>query len=452
MPVRMRWLAASSRRRRMIGWRRRCCGRQQRPLRRLGGRSRRSAGPDAPPAGRSLFDFVVDREADGKRVHDVPFPFEALVQRIEARAGCATRERVREAGADPARPLAAAHRRRAGLLRVPARGRRRSTPSPRAPARPLLKDRLYLGYQEKSDLIEVISYNEAAGRFEFQVVRDYRAGGTPQVVYARRAVCAACHQNLAPIFSRQLWDETNANPRVAARLERRAPDFLRRSRRAAASTFPNAIDAATDRANLLAVVAAAVARRLRRHGAAGARLPRGGVHAGASVPPHAASALRRSLAPAWREDLYAAPARGGARAGRPGSRSRIPTFPTAIRCRSPAGREPRGAALRHVAPRSSRSRRGRRSRSGQRPAGHRAPASSPGSPGFIAAADVRALDEQLTGAPRERPRRELRSALRDGVDSALDLRFKCVRSRWRCARLRVDGPPRARRRPRRPAN
>ena len=74
--------------------------------------------------------------------------------------------------------------------------------------------------RRKPNLLEVISYNEAAARFEFQLVRDYRAGGTPRVVYANRAVCTACHQNHAPIFSRQVWDETNANPRIAARLMR----------------------------------------------------------------------------------------------------------------------------------------------------------------------------------------------------------------------------------------
>jgi hypothetical protein len=37
-----------------------------------------------------------------------------------------------------------------------------------------LKDRLFIGFHEKGAVIEVISYNDAAGRFEFQVVRDYR--------------------------------------------------------------------------------------------------------------------------------------------------------------------------------------------------------------------------------------------------------------------------------------
>jgi mono/diheme cytochrome c family protein len=113
----------------------------------------------------------------------------------------------------------------------------------------LLKDRVYLGYLEKENLIEVISYNEAAGRFEFQVVKDYRARGNPQVHYANRAVCMACHQNAAPLFSRPVWDETNANPRIAALLRKQKPRFhgvyLDRG-----VDVPNAIDDATDRANL----------------------------------------------------------------------------------------------------------------------------------------------------------------------------------------------------------
>ena len=56
------------------------------------------------------------------------------------------------------------------------------TGMPRDATQPLLKDRLYLGYQEKAGVLEVISYNEAAARFEFQVVKDYRAGGDAEGV------------------------------------------------------------------------------------------------------------------------------------------------------------------------------------------------------------------------------------------------------------------------------
>ena len=44
-------------------------------------------GPSMPPVGRSLFDFVA---ADG-----VPFPFEALVRKVESDAGCAPGECIK---------------------------------------------------------------------------------------------------------------------------------------------------------------------------------------------------------------------------------------------------------------------------------------------------------------------------------------------------------------------
>jgi hypothetical protein len=88
-----------------------------------------------------------------------------------------------------------------------------------------VKDRLYMGYQERASVIEVISYNEQAGRFEFQVVKNYEAGSVPSVTYANRFLCTHCHQNQAPLFSRQLWDETNANPRVSHLLKTYAIQF-----------------------------------------------------------------------------------------------------------------------------------------------------------------------------------------------------------------------------------
>ena len=207
-------------------------------------------GSDRPPAGRSLFDFVATREQDGERVHDIPFPFEALLQRINARAGCdADGECLRVVliplGRSLQRLAAApdffAHPRIVAAVTGEGDG-----------AAALLKDRLYIGYQEQSALLEVISYNETAGRFEFQLVHDYRAGATPRVSYARREVCAACHQNLAPIFSRPLWAETNANPRIAEQLSRRRHSFAGVPVDRGVD-IPNAIDTATDHANMLGV-------------------------------------------------------------------------------------------------------------------------------------------------------------------------------------------------------
>ena len=204
-------------------------------------------GPDLAAEGRSLFDSIA---ADG-----VPFPFDALVRKIERQAGC----KVSPCVSSVLIPLGRSLQRAAATPDFFASPRVVVAVTGEGQGPIFLKDRLYLGYQERANLIEVISYNEAAGRFEFQLVRDYRLGGTPELVYASRAVCTACHQNHAPIFARQVWDETNANPRIAAALAGtdHRPAGVRTAihgtviRRGV--DIPNAIDDATDRANLLGV-------------------------------------------------------------------------------------------------------------------------------------------------------------------------------------------------------
>jgi hypothetical protein len=215
-----------------------------------------AAEENLPSVGRSLFDFLVTEQRGGSREYAVPFPFTVLIARVAERSGsdpAATLPGVKQVLIPLGRSL---QRLSAGLEffkypRVVAAVDQEAPTITRLPAM-LLRDRLYLGYQEKAGLIEVISYNEAAGRFEFQLVKDYRAGGRPRVVYANRAVCMACHQNGAPIFSRPLWAETNANPRIAALLKKEGRDFygLNLDR---GVDVPNAIDNATDRANELAL-------------------------------------------------------------------------------------------------------------------------------------------------------------------------------------------------------
>ena len=244
-----------------------------------------SPGLDLPPVGRSLFDFVVTREvgpeeggqdgqggqeaqeSDVRRVWDVPFPFAELVARVESRLGVDTDgapDGGPSAEPSPVRrvliPLGRSLQRAAGAPRF-FRFPRAVAAVDRQPAsetgemgasiRPLLEDRLYLGYHEKAEVVEVISYNEAAGRFEFQVVEDYRPGGRPRVTYASRRLCTACHQNAAPLFARQLWDETNANRRVAELLERTGRDFYGFPVHQGVDE-PYRVDIATDRANRLA--------------------------------------------------------------------------------------------------------------------------------------------------------------------------------------------------------
>lgn len=201
-----------------------------------------TAGSDLPPTGRSRFDQLIG-------AGPVPFPFQRLLARIDAQL-------LREPGLPPIKalliPLGRSLQRAAGapdyfhypraVLTVDGETR---------PGIPPLKDRLFIGYHEKGALLEVISYNEAAGRFEFQLVRDYRPGGKPEVLYARRALCLACHQNEAPLFARPLWDETPANPAIAARLKAAGRAFY--GIPLAGTDVAYFYDNATDRANLLPV-------------------------------------------------------------------------------------------------------------------------------------------------------------------------------------------------------
>ena len=201
------------------------------------------AQDDLPPIGRSRFDQLIGRAP-------VPYPFSRLVDTVN-------RQMQTDAGGLPPLkttliPLGRSLQRNAGApdffhfprVVAAADGNNRPGVEP-------LKDRLFLGYHEKGQVIEVISYNDEAGRFEFQIVRDYAAGKTPQVFYQRRSLCLACHQNAAPMFARPLWDETPANPEIARRLREARRDFY--GIKPGGTDVAYFIDTATDRANLFSV-------------------------------------------------------------------------------------------------------------------------------------------------------------------------------------------------------
>lgn len=202
-----------------------------------------SAQDDLPPVGHSRFDQVVGNAP-------VPYPFSRLVKTINRQM------QPDPGGLPPLKitliPLGRSLQRNTGapnffdFPRVVA-----AADSHNQPGVAPLKDRLFLGFHEKGKVVEVISYNDVAGRFEFQVVRDYEAGKTPQVFYARRSLCMACHQNAAPIFARPLWDETPANPAIAARLRQTGRDFY--GVKLSGTDIAYSIDAASERANLFSV-------------------------------------------------------------------------------------------------------------------------------------------------------------------------------------------------------
>lgn len=211
-------------------------------------------GPDLPPHGRALFDHLVYVPTDGSAQLQLSFPFSALLEQLRRRLG------VSAAAPDPFTavllPVGRSLQRHAAapnFFQSP-RVVAAVTGDAGSAAAPLAQDRLYIGYQEQTGVLEIISYNTTLGRFEFQIVKDYRADGAPQLYYAKRMICMACHQNQAPIFSRPLWSETNANPAIAARLRAAAQqDAYDGIPFARSIDAPDAIDNASDRSNLIAV-------------------------------------------------------------------------------------------------------------------------------------------------------------------------------------------------------
>ncbi|HEX2056632.1 MAG TPA: hypothetical protein VHF07_09060, partial [Nitrospiraceae bacterium] len=141
-------------------------------------------GPDSPPAGRSLFDYLVTERRGDRIVYRVPFPFTALLDRIERELGAGKQGTPLKRVLIPLNRSLQRHAAKPDYFVYPRAvvGVDSEPPLHSGSSGILLKDRLFLGYQEKAQILEVISYNEAAGRFEFQVVRDYGVGKTPKVV------------------------------------------------------------------------------------------------------------------------------------------------------------------------------------------------------------------------------------------------------------------------------
>ena len=208
-------------------------------------------GQNLPLAGRSTFDALFTTERGGERVYDVPFPFSEMLRKIDQHLpngprGSSTLKKVLV-------PLGRSLQRNAAApdyFKYPRVVVAVDTEPAASEANPiLLKDRLFLGYQQKSNVIEVISYNDIAGRFEFQVVTDYGPGLRPKVRYANRALCTSCHQNGAAIFAKAGWDETNSNSSIATRLLEEQPTFFGVGvdpKGSVSASFDNS----TDRANL----------------------------------------------------------------------------------------------------------------------------------------------------------------------------------------------------------
>ena len=76
-------------------------------------------GPDMPPVGRSLFDYLVTAENGGQMRYKVPFPFAALVRRIEEELGAGNQSSRLKGVLIPPEPLASETRGQAGIFQIP---------------------------------------------------------------------------------------------------------------------------------------------------------------------------------------------------------------------------------------------------------------------------------------------------------------------------------------------
>ena len=212
------------------------------------------AGPDLPPLGGSAFDAVFSRVTPEGVKHDIPFPFARLLQRLAHAAGGESLPRspldatLIPLGRSLQRDAAAPDYFQSPRIVVAVTGEPESGSGPIGIR---LKNRLFLGYQPRSEVLEIISYNEAAARFEFQVVRNYGSANAPSARYSRRALCTSCHQNQAPMFPDASWGETDANEEVVRRLKGLGPEF--HGVPVAISRAAVAIDIAADEASLLPV-------------------------------------------------------------------------------------------------------------------------------------------------------------------------------------------------------
>ncbi len=169
---------------------------------------------DLPPVGISLFDLY--RTARG----GLPDSFEELRQSLHQSGSMQARQDTAlliPFGRSLQKPLSLSPSPLAFpriVLSVSNELRTKSVQ--RTPGPLLTNNRIFVGFHEPKEQLEVISWNEWAGRFEFQIVRDFAPGKKAKVFYAPRALCLSCHQGAGPIFPVAPWAELNAEINSAA--------------------------------------------------------------------------------------------------------------------------------------------------------------------------------------------------------------------------------------------
>lgn len=184
---------------------------------------------DIPEEGESLFDWVI-HSSHNPQPGIVPFPFSNLQQLIETIPGVPTKVGARNARTVPILvPIGRSLQRFAAdpfYFRYPRILLAADTVSETSNS-PSLAGKLFVAYAERANQLEVISFNDAMGRFEFQIVRNYGPGVQPEIYYAHRDACVACHAGRVAIFPDFPWLETNSTIEIAAAIEKdTGPEYL----------------------------------------------------------------------------------------------------------------------------------------------------------------------------------------------------------------------------------
>lgn len=244
--------------------------------------------PDRPPVGRSLFDKIYFDPHFSDDGVSRPKTFEELSRAIRRATGDTLRATLIPYGRSLQRLAAYDERYKYPRVVLATQGElidqsvgnafdasnvaASDTPADLSAGRYFGDARLFVGFLEPEHQLEVISYNEEAGRFEFQLVTDFqKPGAEPQVAYAQRQVCVTCHQGNGPIFPGAQWQETNDHHEVSKRIlkarggdarylgvkikSERTGSFKNKEFTGAfIGSFANIVDGAVRRANKLAHV------------------------------------------------------------------------------------------------------------------------------------------------------------------------------------------------------
>jgi hypothetical protein len=156
-------------------------------------------GPEIPLVGSSMFDKIFSKEnANGETQYALPYPLENLMKKLAPGNGINVVHSMLPFSRSLQRPSSTSYH---PLLNP------RLVFAAKQSDTFIERSKIFIGFVKATNQLEVISYNDEAGRYEYQLVKNY--GKESKVFYVNRGKCLSCHQGQAPIFSVPGWQDTN---------------------------------------------------------------------------------------------------------------------------------------------------------------------------------------------------------------------------------------------------